>query len=370
MKPHILFVDDEPNVRRGIQRMLWEYEEEFTAEFCENADQALEYMLTHQVDAVFTDHNMPGKTGLEFLQEIKRMGKWPNLPLVMLTGNNDRNLKREALESGATDLISKPVEPEDLLTRIRNMVRIKGFQDELALQNQELERIVKQRTRQLEASRIEVVWRLSKAAETRDVETGLHTMRVGYYATAVARALNRDTDFCDHLLLASPLHDIGKLGISESILQKQGPLTPEERTEMQRHCQIGFEILRSKFSPPRLENLAVLNLPTETSPFIDMAAVIALQHHEKWDGTGYPHRLQSDEIYLGARITAIADVFDALRSARPYKAAFSEDKAVGIIREESGKHFDPHVVQAFLDSLGTIRQIQSELADEPMSRAA
>lgn len=364
MRPKLLFVDDEPNVRRGLQRMLWDYAEEWDIRFACDAAEALLMMDTEPFDVLVTDHNMPGASGIELIEKVQAIPDLADIPIIMLTGCNDRTLKRRALDAGATDLLSKPIDQEDLLARLNSVIRLKKSQDQLAAKNEELETLVRERTRQLEESRLEVVWRLSKAAETRDVETGNHTLRVGFYSQITAHALGLDQDFQEAILLAAPLHDIGKLAIPDEILQKQGPLTAAEFELMKTHTTIGHQILLAKYSPPKSYNLDFGGKSVGRSPFIEMAARIALQHHEKWDGTGYPSQLSGENISLEARIVAVADVYDALRSARPYKPAMSEEQAIEVLQRGKQKHFDKPAVEAFLDSLQTVRGIALDLADE------
>ena len=363
MIPVILFVDDEGNVRRGIQRMLWAFEDQWQIEFVDGAKPALEYMEANPVSVVVTDHNMPGMTGLEFITQIRSRPEWKSLPVVMLTGCNDRVLKRNALEAGASDLLSKPIDQEDLVARLISLVRLKAAQDKLEQQNLSLERAIEERTRQLEQSQYEIVFRLSKAAEVHDVETGNHTLRVGFSSQLVAVTLGLPRDFQTKIVLAAPLHDIGKLGVPDRILQKEGPLTPEEREIMQQHCVVGHRMLTESFRLPRFFELESVAGEIQSSPFIEMASQIALQHHEKWDGTGYPYGKAGEEIDLAARIVAVADVYDALRTKRTYKPSFSEDESVQILRKDAGSHFDEQVVEAFLDCLPIINSITEELAD-------
>ncbi len=363
MKSQILFVDDEPNVRRGIQRMLWDYEDVWEVVFHESASDAIKHLETNVVDLVLTDHNMPGMTGLDMVKVIRSQDKFKNLPIVMLTGCNDRNLKRQALDAGANDLLGKPIDPEDLTARLTSLLRLKVAQDSLEAQNLKLEELVKKRTYQLEQSQYEVVIRLSKACEVHDIETGNHTLRVGFSSQLVALNLGLDEEFQKKILLAAPLHDIGKLGVPNSILQKVGPLEPEEREIMQQHTIIGHKMLTESYQLPRCFELNLEGTKIKPSPFIEMASRIALEHHEKWDGSGYPYKKAGEDIDMAARIVAVADVYDALRSVRSYKPSFSMEKSVGILREDAGHHFDPIVVEAFLDSLPLINSLNQELSD-------
>jgi putative two-component system response regulator len=347
--------------------MLWQERESWDVRFAKSAKEALELIASESPDAVVTDVFMEGATGFDLLSQIRADEDTASIPVIVVTGSREQGLKKEALGLGATDLLTKPVNREELIARLRNVLRLKEYQDQIKAHNAELEQRVEERTRQLSASRIEVILRLAKAAEFRDEETGNHVIRVGCYCRAIARTMGLDDEFVDRLFLASPLHDIGKIGIPDAVLLKPGKLTPDEWEIMKRHCEIGEQILR--------ENSKVMSAFMEWGPdvaslrwigghpLMHMASSIAMTHHEKWDGSGYPRGLSGEEIPLESRIVAIADVFDALRSVRPYKPAFEEEKALEIIREGSGKHFDPRVVEAFLSCLDDIRAIESRFAD-------
>jgi putative two-component system response regulator len=267
----------------------------------------------------------------------------------------------------ATDLLTKPVHPEDLIARLRSALRMKDYQDQIKAYNADLEIKVAQRTAALESSRREILWRLAKAGESRDEETGNHVARVGCYGRAIAERLGLPGDFIEAIFLAGPLHDIGKIGIPDGILLKPGRLTPEERLIMEKHCVLGAEILSQEPKGMRpyfaWRGIDLQTISSDHNPVIDMAVNIALCHHEKWDGSGYPRTLQGQEIPMAARIIAIADVFDALCSRRPYKPPYPEETALEIMAQGVGNHFDPMVHQAFIDSLKEIRIIQTEFPD-------
>jgi len=282
----------------------------------------------------------------------------------------DRHLKRQALDLGAADLLNKPVEAEDLIARLQNVLRLKEYEDLLKHENSWLERKIQERTVELYRSRQEVVWRLGKAAEHRDNDTGNHVIRVGCMCRVIAEALDLDSEFVETLFAAAPLHDIGKIGIPDAILMKQGPLSEAERQIMMRHCRIGERILTENAAALRLFDgdgavPEIRSAVSSRNPLIDMAARIALTHHEKWDGTGYPQSLSGDAIPIEARITAIADVFDALMSVRPYKVAFDERRSLAIVSDSVGTHFDPLVYEAFLKALPRVRRIREQLRDCP-----
>jgi len=371
MNRRILFVDDEPNVLQSLRRMLRSQPFAWETEFVDCAARAWDALLAARVDVVVTDVQMPGVDGLALLQRIRQNERTSDIPVVIVSGLAEAGLKARALDLGATDLLSKPIAVEDLLARLRSALRIKEFQEQQRRQTELLECAVRERTAQLAASQLEIIWRLGKAAEIRDEETGNHVIRVGHSSRTVAYTLGLDAEFSQQLFLASPLHDIGKLGIPDSILLKRGRLSDEERCLMQQHCEIGAAILSNCTSRP--DHAANSRIPGfsecvsfdshTTNPLLKMAATIALCHHERWDGKGYPRKLAGESIPIEARIVAICDVFDALRSARPYKPAFSEERALDIVRSEFGLHFDPVVGEAFETSLDELRGFHEEFCD-------
>lgn len=368
MKKCILFVDDSPQILDSLRRMLRRQESAWSMAFVQDSAEAWQRLQSEPFDAVVSDVKMPGITGLQLLERVKSCRAIKDVAVVMITGLGDRNLKRRSLELGAADLLNKPLEAEDLIARLRNVLRLKEYEDQLRNQNAELERKVRIRTAELYRSRLDVVWRLGKAAEHRDNETGNHVIRVGCMCRAVAERLGMDHRFVETIFVASPLHDIGKVGIPDAILLKNGPLSQGERQAMTHHCWIGERILREPALSERLFDRVIgVQMESETArqcnPLIEMAATIALTHHEKWDGSGYPQALVGDAIPIESRITAIADVFDALTSQRPYKPAFSEDRALAILRQSAGEHFDPAVHSAFQQALPELRSIREELCD-------
>lgn len=343
-------------------------EQPWQAHFCTSVDEAMEYLATNSVDAIISDIKMPGRDGFDLLSTIRCKEDLRQIPVIILTGDSDRALKRRALDLGATDLLNKPIAREDLLARIRSALKLKHYEDRLAEQVRELDHRVHERTRQLEASHREVVWRLAKAAEFRDDETGNHVFRVGICSRLLAEGLGMDHEFLELILLTSPLHDIGKLGIPDSILLKEGRLNPQERQLIEQHCVMGAEILslepKSSVVMGLLgEDLMPGDADQTLNPFLKMASSIALGHHERWDGLGYPKRLVAGEIPLECRIVAVADVFDALTSWRPYKPPLSDEQAVSMLLEGSGRHFDPEIIRVFQDRLDSLLTVRSQVRD-------
>jgi len=352
VKKKLLFVDDEPHFLAGIRRMLRTQRDQWDMEFVHSVDAAFARACEGDLDVVVSDIQMPGKDGFDLLRLFAGDPRTEEVPVIILTGNAEEGLKRKALELGAADLLNKPVRAPDLLARLRSTLRLKAYQDEIKAQNAVLDLRVRERTVELEASRLDILFRLGKAAEFRDEETGNHVLRVGRYCQALARRLDLGEDLAEMLLYTAPLHDIGKIGVPDRVLLKPGKLDADEWALMQRHCEIGASLLLE--SPAGLESyLAWRVRDTEAArnplrnPILEHAARIALAHHEKWDGQGYPRGLAGEAIPIEARITAVADVYDALRSDRPYKRAFPEAKAFEIICSEAGTHFDPGVCAAF-----------------------
>ncbi len=372
--PVILFVDDEVNVLDALQRALRGRCDGWSIQTAQSTDEALERASVTPFDAIVTDVTMPGRDGLELLRVLQSQETTRGIPVIILTGLSDVALKRRALDLGAVDLLNKPILAEDLIARLRCALRIKSQQDELKAQNQTLERRVRERTAELESSRVDIILRLAKAGEYRDEQTGDHVVRVGASSRALAERLGMPADFCDMIALTSPLHDIGKIGIPDAILLKNGSLSPAEWVSMKRHCEIGYEILQQ--DPIGLqESLRWSDLSAGPAPraigntLLKQAALIALCHHERWDGKGYPHGLTGAQIPLEARIVCVADVYDALSHARPYKPAFSEDQVLSIMTEESRWRFDPDVFGAFLHIQDVFRAIRLEHTDEARDAA-
>lgn len=364
---NILFVDDDPTLRELIERMLGDVEE-WRLNFAAGGEDALSLLDAFDYDAMVTDFRMPNMTGIELLVALRSSERNRETPVIILTGSGDAQLKREALDCGATDLLDKPVDREDLVARIRNVIRLKEYQDEIKAHNAVLEQRVRERTIELERSRLDLIWRLGRAGEFRDSETGQHVVRVGYFTLEIARTLGLDADFSRDLFYASPLHDIGKIGIPDRILLKPGRLDVDEWEVMKRHTEMGASILeRNVVNPSRLAllgpEMADCAVSDGTNNLVRMSANIALYHHERWDGAGYPTGLRGENIPLEARITTVADVFDALCSRRPYKEPFSLEKVLEIIERGAGSHFDPEVWRAFLNCLPRLLEIREHFRD-------
>lgn len=338
----ILFVDDEERVLDGLRRLTRAKRDEWECRFATSVDDAL-VLIDQGLDAVVSDLNMPGKDGIDLLRVLRSQVHTKNLPCLILTGNGELQAKKSALEHGATDFLSKPVDFWELSARLENCISLKQYQDLVLEQRDTLDARVKKATLDLDNSRKNIILRLALAAEWRDENTGMHILRVAMLSAMLARGLGMSESDCERILLSSPLHDVGKISLTDQILHKPGLLEPEEREIMKNHCQVGYDILAG-------ENGAVFQFmgPRATADrgneLLESAALIALTHHERWDGTGYPQGLRGTEIPIEGRIVAVADVYDALRSKRPYKESLSREATLNVMRDGSGSHFDPEIV--------------------------
>ena len=297
-------------------------------------------------DIILLDFNMPHLNGFQVMEELKTVETENYLPILMITEEESPQIRLKALESGAKDFLNKPYERVEVLLRIHNMLEVRMLQNEVRDQNKMLEAKVKKRTRELYDTRLDVIHRLARAAEFRDQETGMHIIRMSKYCEALAKEIGMSDLQRELLLAASPLHDIGKIAIPDSILLKPGKLDPQEWELMKTHTTVGSELLSGS-----------------RSAFMKTAAHIALTHHEKWNGAGYPQGLKENQIPLVGRICGLCDVFDALTSSRPYKEAWSFEEAVEEIKKEKAKHFDPALLESFLNILPEIKRIKSQNED-------
>lgn len=359
----IMLVDDEPVVLRMLRRHLQNFGCENII-ICSESTKSLDLIKTMKPDMVILDLLMPHMSGLDVLRAIRRDDDFKTLPVLVMTASTDPETKILSLLGGATDYVQKPLEMTDVLPRVRNALVVKKHQDEvkqylqcLQQQAEDLEHQVEVRTVELIGAWDEAFGCLARAAEYRDDDTGQHVRRVGRYVALIAKQLGMRPSDIKVLEPAAQLHDVGKIGISDTILLKPGKLTKQEFDTVKKHCQFGKSILR------HCERRNSEGVAANPSPVMHMAAVIAESHHEWWDGSGYPHGLKGDEIPLPGRITAVADVYDALSSKRPYKEAMSHERCVEIIRVERGTHFDPAVVDAFMLCAEEVREIRTRHSD-------
>jgi putative two-component system response regulator len=301
-------------------------------------------------DLVLLDIRMPYMDGFEVMERLNEIEEDSYVPVLVLTAQNDDETKLKALELGAKDFLTKPFDKNEVLLRIANMLEVRLLHNQVRDQNKVLDQKVKDRTRELNETRLEIIRRLGRAAEFRDNETGLHIIRMSKFSQMMALEAGLGEEQAELMLNASPMHDIGKIGIPDRILLKPGKLDAEEWEIMKTHASIGADILSG-----------------HDSDLMNMARVIALTHHEKWDGSGYPMGLSGDDIPIEGRIVAIADVFDALTSERPYKHAWPVEEAVQEIINSSGKHFDPDLVEIFQKVLPTILDIKEQYPETEQS---
>ena len=381
----ILIVDDEI----VNAKLAHKYLKEFGCRNIQIETNPLEVLSTLQrqpVDLVLLDVVMPELGGAELLTAIRQEYNLRSIPVIILTTEISRDTRLDMLGRGATDFLSKPIDPAEMVTRIRNALVADVYRRNLKEYAANLEEAVRDRTNSLAQTQFELVRCLARAAEFRDDDTGQHVVRVGQFAGLLASRLNMDETFVGMIRHAAQLHDIGKIGIPDSILLKPGKLTAAEFDSMRQHCRYGVGIFgvnplkvdqTDRRTPNRGHDVDVEQTPIRdshtaigawflrlaSSPLTRMAATIALTHHEKWDGSGYPLGLAGDDIPIEGRITAIADVFDALSSKRPYKEAFPLDKCFEIISDGRGTHFDPRLVDTFLACRNEVIRIRTEHKD-------
>jgi response regulator RpfG family c-di-GMP phosphodiesterase len=311
--------------------------------------EALQRALTPDIDLVIVDYLMPDMDDLEFIRRLRAIIGQETIPVLMITSTTERDIRYKALELGTNDFLIKPVDSAELTARVKNLLALRTAHVKLANTADWLATQVSIATADIAAREREAIFRLSRAAEFRDPDTGMHIVRMANYSMAIAVGLSLPTHQQEELLTAAPMHDIGKVAIADDILLKPGKLTKDEFEAMKRHTTIGHEILKD--SPARL---------------LQAAAEIALTHHERWDGSGYPQGLAGDAIPLAGRICALSDVFDALTSDRPYKAAWSLEEALAEIDRGTGAHFDRRVVAAFKDVMPEILRIYESYNDRPV----
>ncbi|WP_068830722.1 HD domain-containing phosphohydrolase [Pseudomonas sp. BMS12] len=323
-RPKLLLVDDEPTNLQVLRQIL---QDDYRLLFAKDGTKALELALQEQPALILLDVMMPGMTGHEACARLKAEPATAGIPVIFVTALADVEDEARGFELGAVDYITKPVSPAIVRARVRTHLSLV-------------------RVDELRQTRLQIVQRLGLAAEYKDNETGLHVIRMSHYAYLLAKAAGFDEVAADDLLNAAPMHDVGKIGIPDAILQKNGKLDEAEWQVMRQHAQIGADIIGE-----------------HPSGLLQMARTVALSHHEKWDGSGYPNGLAGEEIPLVGRIVAIADVFDALTSVRPYKPAWPVAEAVDLLRRESGRHFDPELVELFLSQLPAVLEVKERWAE-------
>jgi putative two-component system response regulator len=324
-QPLILAVDDEASNLQLLRQIL---QDQYRLLFAKDGTRALELARSERPDLILLDVMMPGMSGYETCAVLKSDAATAAIPVIFVTALTDTADELAGFEAGAVDYITKPVSPPVVRARVRTHLSLVRMEE-------------------LRATRLAVVQRLGLAAEYKDNETGLHVIRMSHFAQVLGLAAGMGAAEAEDLLHAAPMHDVGKIGIPDRILQKPGPLDPDEWRIMQRHAQIGAD-----------------NIGEHGGGMLALARSIALTHHEKWDGSGYPNGLQGAAIPLAGRIVALADVFDALTSERPYKPAWNEEAAIDYLQAQKGRHFDPQLVDLFISRLPEIRAIRQRWAEK------
>ncbi|TSE35068.1 HD-GYP domain-containing protein [Tepidimonas charontis] len=342
----ILAVDDNTTNLTLIERLLQRVPQAESVAL-DDPQLALQWCAQHRPDLILLDYMMPSMDGLTFMQRLAALPQRADVPVIMITADLERQVRYRALELGARDFLNKPLDSVEFIARVRNQLALIDAERKLKDRAAWLAEEVAKATADIRRREQETVLRLSRAAEYRDPETGAHLLRMSHYAQLIGRVVGLPPAEQDLLLQASPMHDVGKVGIPDAILLKPGRLDESEFAIMKRHPQIGYDILAGS-----------------QAPLLQAAATIALTHHEKFDGSGYPNGLAGQDIPLYGRIVAVADVFDALTSERPYKKAWPMERARAFLQEQSGRHFDPELVQAFLSAWDEVCAIHARYQDD------
>lgn len=325
-KHSLLLVDDEAT---NLQLLRHTLQHEYRLIFAKDGKTALKLAQQEQPDLILLDIMMPDMSGYDVCEQLKNIQALRHVPIIFVTALSDSGDEEKGFALGAVDYITKPFNPAIVKARVRTHLSLVQAEEVLE-------------------TRLQIVQCLGKAAEYRDNETGMHILRISHFARTIAKAIGFSDEQADELLHAAPMHDVGKIGIPDAILLKSGKLTAEEWEVMRQHPAIGARIIGE-----------------HKSSLLQLAATIALCHHEKWDGSGYPNGLAGEDIPLEARIVSLVDVFDALTSVRPYKKAWPIEEALEFIRDQSGSHFDPMLVDVFMDCLPEILRIRDRWADKP-----
>jgi len=350
--PTVVIIDDEFTSRTILDRVVRSIQENIIVRSFADPIEAMAWIRANQPDLILVDYMMSGMTGLEVVQQVRNISFLDSVQIIVVTSMEERNIRYKVLDAGASDFINKPIDPYECRTRCRNMITLRMQQKIILGRSLSLEREIVDATKKIHQREMETLFRLAKAGEHRDSDTGNHILRMAKYSRLIAETLGLPQERCDLIENAAPMHDIGKIGTPDHILLKQSRLTAEEFAIMQNHATIGFQILQH--SP---------------SKYLSLGAEIALRHHEKFDGSGYPGGLKGKSIPLESRIVAVADVYDALTSHRPYKRAWSNEEAETYLIANKGAHFDPDCVDAFISKRSQATLIQLQLLDYPESQS-
>lgn len=346
-KASVVYVIDDMSTGRELLKMLVEsIDPSLTVRAFDNPEYVIEMAEEEVPDLVLTDYRMPQMNGEQFIKAFRQQPGCQEVPILVITIDGHKNTRYKCLEAGASDFIIRPIDEIEARARCLNLLKMRNQQLALRSRADQLEYEIAEATREIRSREKETIFRLARAGEYRDEDTGNHVIRMAKYCRTIAEELGLNKDECEAIEMAAPMHDVGKIGISDTILKKQSGLTLEEANMMHNHTRIGYEILQGS-----------------KSEYVQLGADIALYHHERWDGKGYPFGISGDEIPMAARLVAIADVYDALRSKRPYKEKWPMDKTIAYIEGESGKHFDPNCVNAFMLCIDTIQKIEKAFED-------
>ena len=342
----VVIVDDNP-VNLKLMESLVKRAGDYTPLVFQDSAEGLDWCLNNIPDLLIVDYMMPPPDGLEFIKRFRERAINADIPVLMITADHEKETRYAALDTGANDFLTKPIDNAEFRARMRNMLALRRSQKSLADRATWLAEKVAEATEEILDREHEMITRLSRAAEFRDPETGAHIQRMSNYSRLIAEQLGLSDEDQALILRAAPMHDVGKIAIPDHILLKPGRLDDEELVIMRTHAEKGYEILKDS-----------------KSSLLDTAALIAMTHHEKWDGTGYPRGLSGEDIPMFGRIVAVADVFDALTTERPYKKAWEVERATQFLKDGMDNHFDSRVVQAFLDRLEDALIIRDSLQDE------
>lgn len=345
---HVLIIDDQSTGRAILEQVILQIADNIKVTAFDAPQKALVWLDSNAPDLIVTDYRMPEMNGIEFIRHVRQKEHCQNIPIVMITVVSEKEVRYEALDAGATAFLTRPIDQIECRTSCRNLLQL--HEQHLIIQDRAdwLARQVEIATEQIVLREKEAIIRLAKAGEYRDEGTGNHVIRMAKYSRLIAEATGKFSDQeCQDIEYAAPMHDIGKIGIPDNVLLKPGKLDPDEWIIMQSHASIGHSILSDSLSK-----------------YMQLGAIIALSHHERFDGNGYPDGLRGSDIPLVARVVAVADVYDALVSVRPYKRAWPDSEALDYIQQQAGTHFDPLCTQAFFEVIEPIKQIQSDYSDD------
>ncbi len=343
----VVIVDDLFSSRLLLAEIVRQIDGKLNLELFDTPSRALEFCRTNRADMILTDYKLPEFDGVQLVRRLRDLPHCVDVPIVVITVVDDRRVRYEALEAGATDFLMKPLDEHETRARCANLLELRRHKIVLSDQARVLQYQVDKSVAEIHERELETLSKLAKAGEFRDRTTGNHLARMAKYSALIGSNLGLASETIHVLEFAAPMHDVGKIGIPDSILLKGGPLTPEQDVVMKNHPRIGYDILKG--SP---------------SKYLSMGAIIALGHHEKYDGSGYPTGMHGEDIPIVARVVAVADVFDALVSERPYKHAWTIEDGFAYLLSQKGKHFDASVVDAFLANTDRVREIQGQYADK------